>query len=92
MCLLRGALWVEAACPSPALVTVAVWSVERSCPRCTGVTRRSRPIPRDVGAPVVAGAPSSVGGELVTARLTGAECRGQVDAMARVRWFRGYRS
>ena len=35
--------------------------------------------------PVVAGAPSSVGGELVTIGLTGAECRGRVDAMARVR-------
>ena len=34
---------------------------------------------------VVAGAPSSVGGELVTVGLTGAECRGRVDAMARVR-------
>ena len=34
---------------------------------------------------VVAGAPSSVGGELVTVGLTGAECRGRVDAMARAR-------
>ena len=35
--------------------------------------------------PVVAGAPSSVGGELVTVGLTGAECRGRVDVMARAR-------
>ena len=35
--------------------------------------------------PVVAGAPSSVGGELVTVGLTGAECRGRVDAMVRAR-------
>ena len=33
--------------------------------------------------PVVAGAPSSVGGELVTVGLTGMECQGWVDAMAR---------
>ena len=85
MCLLRGALWVEAACPSPTLVTVAVWSVEQSCPRCTRVTHRSRPISGDVGAPMVVGVPSSIGGELVTVRLTSAECRGWVDAMARVR-------
>ena len=66
------------------LVTVAAWSVERSCPPCTGATRRSRLIPFDVGAPVVAGAPSSVGGVLVTVCLTGVECRDRVDAMARV--------
>ena len=64
------------------LVTVAAWSVEWSCPPCTGATRRSRLILCDVGAPVVAGAPSSVGGVLVTVCLTGTECRGRVDAMA----------
>ena len=47
-------LWVEVVCPSPVLVTVVAWSMERSCPRCTGAMRRSRPILCDVGAPVVA--------------------------------------
>ena len=35
-------------------------------------------------APVVAGAPSSIGRVLVTVCLTDAECRDRVDAMARV--------
>ena len=63
------------------LVTVAARSVERSCPPCTGATHRSCLILCDVGAPVVVGAPSSVEGVLVTVCLTGAECRGRVDAM-----------
>ena len=64
------------------LVTVAVWSMERSCPWYSGATRRSHLVLRDVGAPMVAGVPSSVGGVLVAVGLTGAECRGRVDAMA----------
>jgi len=86
MCSLRGVLRVEAVCPSP---------VACHCGGMVGgavlflVHWSAAPV---TPVPVVAGAPSSVGGELVTARLTGAECRGQVDAMARVRWFRGYRS
>ena len=56
------------------LITVAARSVEWSCPPCTRATRRSRLILCDVGAPMVAGAPSSVGGVLVTVCLTGAEC------------------
>ena len=64
------------------LVTVVARSVERSCPPCTRAMRRSRLILCDVGAPVVAGAPSSVRGVLVTVCLTGVECRDRVDAMA----------
>ena len=55
MYLLRGVLfWQRRHVQALQLVTVAVWSVERSCLRCTGATRRSRPILYDVGAPVVA--------------------------------------
>ena len=64
------------------LVTVAARSVERSCPPCTGATHRSHLILCDVRAPMVACAPSFVGGMLVTVCLTNMECRGQVDAMA----------
>ena len=56
------------------LVTVAVWSMERSCPWYSGATRRSRLVLCDVGGPVVGGIPSSVGGMLVTVCLIGAEC------------------
>ena len=85
MYLLRGVLRQGRHVRALQLVTVAARSVERSCPPCTGATRRSHLILCDVGAPVVAGAPSSAGGVLVTVCLTGAECRGQVDAMAQVR-------
>ena len=64
------------------LVTVAVWSMERSCPWYSGATHRSRLVLCDVGAPVVAGVPSSVGGVLVAVCLTGTQCQGRVDAMA----------
>ena len=64
------------------LVTVAARSVERSCPPCTGATHRSCLILCDVGAPAVAGVPSSVGGVLVTVCLTSAESQGWVDVMA----------
>ena len=85
MYLLRGALRQGRHVRALQLVTVAAWLVERFCPPCTGATRQSCLIPCDVGAPVVAGAPSSVGGVLVTVCLTGAECRGRVDAMVWVR-------
>ena len=84
MYLLRGVLRQGRHVRALQLVTVAAWSVEQSCPPCTGATRRSRLIPYDVGALVVAGAPS-FGGVLVTVCLIDVECRGQVDAMARVR-------
>ena len=74
MYLLRGVLRQGRHVRALQLVTVAAWSVERSCPPCTGATRWSRPILCDVGAPVVVGAPSSVGGVLVTVCLTGVEC------------------
>ena len=82
--LLRGVLRQGWHVQALQLVTVAAWSVERSCPPCTGATRRSHLILCDVGAPVMAGAPSSVGGVLVIICLTGAECRDRVDAMARI--------
>ena len=79
MYLLRGIfLLAEAACPSPAachyggMVGGAVLS---------SMHWSDTPV---TPVPVVAGAPSFVGGELVTVGLTGAECRGRVDAMARV--------
>ena len=72
--LLRGVLRQGQHVRALQLVTMAARSVERSCPPCTGATHRSRLIPCDMGAPVVAGVPSSVGGVLVTVCLTGAEC------------------
>ena len=80
MYLLRGIfVLAEAACPSPAachygsMVGGAVLSSVHSSDVLV------------MPVPVVAGAPSSIGGELVTVGLTSVECRGRVDAMARVR-------
>ena len=72
--LLRGILWQGRHVRALQLVTVAAQSVERSCPPCIGATHRSRLILCDVGAPMVADTPSSVGGVLVTVCLTGVEC------------------
>ena len=67
--LLRGVLRQGRHVRALQLVIVAAWLVERSCPPCTGATHRSHLILCDVGAPVVAGAPSSVGGVLVALRV-----------------------
>ena len=87
MYLLRGVFYLaEAASPSPAachcggMVGGAVlssvhWS---DAPVTPDPVRRGS----SCGGPV--GAPSFVGDVLVTIRLTGAECRDRVDAMARV--------
>ena len=69
----------EAACPSP---------VACHCVGMVGGAVLSSVYWSDVQVTpvlVVAGAPSSVGGELVTIGLTGAKCRGRIDAMARAR-------
>ena len=68
--------FAEAACPNP--VACHCGGMVGGAVLCS-VHWSDAPV---TPVPVVAGMPSSVEGELVTVGLTGAECRGWVDAMA----------